>query len=162
MAEPGGWRPTAALGRAVGVGAGLLLAAVLLRRADLVVLAAPLVLGAALALTDRPTGRPAVGLVVPGDAVLEGGQTTVTATVSAADTLDVAAVVLTVPPWLAPVAGHPPPAAVVTVPAGSTAADPVRAAQHPLGPAPRSGRRPCTRRPRTACSAGGPSPARSG
>jgi len=135
----GGWRPTPAFGRAVGVGAGLLLAAILLRRADLVVLAAPLVIGAALALTDRPTGRPAVGLTVPGDAVLEGGETTLTATVVSSDTLDLAALVLTVPPWLEPVSGHLPPAAAVAVPAGPAVHVPfelrsARWGRRPVGP----------------------------
>lgn len=119
MADPAArWRPTAAYGRAVGAGAGLLLAAVLLRRADLVVLAAPLLLGAALALSARPAGPPAVTLAVPADALLEGGRATVTATVVAADAIDVAAVVLTVPTWLDPVRGPAPPAVVVPVAAG--------------------------------------------
>ncbi len=48
------------------LGAALLLLAVLLRRADLVVLAAPLVLGAALGLAARPVAGPAIRLRVPG------------------------------------------------------------------------------------------------
>jgi uncharacterized protein (DUF58 family) len=119
MADPAsGWRPTVALARALGAGAGLLLAAVLLRRADLVVLAAPLVLGAALALATRPTGRPRVALTVPAETLLEGGAATVTATVDAPDRLDVAALQLTLPPWLVPVNGPAPPVTATTVPPG--------------------------------------------
>ena len=49
----------------------------LLRRVDLVVLAAPLVLGAALGLAARPVAGPAIRLRVPADALLEGGRATV-------------------------------------------------------------------------------------
>ncbi|MFL6130721.1 MAG: DUF58 domain-containing protein [Mycobacteriales bacterium] len=121
MAERPGWRPTAAYRRAVGVGAGLLLGAVLLRRPDLVVLAAPLLVGSALALASRPTAAPTVRLSVPAEALLEGGRATVTATVSAPDDLDVAAVVLAVPLWLDPERGPVPPAAAVPVAAGGPA-----------------------------------------
>jgi uncharacterized protein (DUF58 family) len=120
--RPAGWRPTAAYGRAVGVGAGLLLGAVLLRRPDLVVLAAPLLVGTALALAARPAAPPAVRLSVPDQALLEGGRATVTATVAAPDGLDAAAVVLAVPLWLDPDSGRVPPAAAVTVVAGQPAA----------------------------------------
>jgi uncharacterized protein (DUF58 family) len=139
-AQPGGWRPTAALARATGVGGGLLLAAVLLRRADLVVLAAPLVLGAALALAGRPRHAPEVRLAVPARALLEGERFAATATVSSPDTLEVAAVMLTVPPWLPPAAGAAPPARAVTVGAGERVDVPIelRAARwgrRPVGPA---------------------------
>jgi len=119
MTAPGsGWRPTVALARALGVGAALLLGAVLLRRADLVVLAAPLVLGAALALSTGPTHRPTVGLEVPSDALFEGATTTITATVDSPDRLDVAALQLTLPPWLVPVTGLGPPTVATTVSPG--------------------------------------------
>jgi uncharacterized protein (DUF58 family) len=116
--RPAGWRPTAAYPRAVGVGAALLLGAVLLRRPDLVVLAAPLLVGAGLALAGRPTAAPSVRLSVPPHELLEGSRVTVTATVCAPDGLDVAAVVLTLPRWLDPVSGRLPAAAAVGVPAG--------------------------------------------
>jgi len=116
--RPAGWRPTGAYVRAVGVGAALLLGAVLLRRPDLVVLAAPLLVGAGLALAARPAAGPSVRLSVPAQALLEGGRATVTAIVDAPDGLDVAGVVLAVPLWLEPVTGPVPPAAAVAVPAG--------------------------------------------
>jgi uncharacterized protein (DUF58 family) len=122
VADLPGWRPTAAYGRAVGTGAALLLGAVLLRRPDLVVLAAPLLVGAALALAARPSAAPAVRLSGPQQALLEGGTVTVTATVSAPDGLDVAAVVLALPLWLDPQRGPVPPASAVPVAAGTPAA----------------------------------------
>ena len=111
------WRPTAALARAVVLGAALLLLAVLLRRADLVVLAAPLVLGAVVGLAGRPVAGPAVRLRVPTDALLEGGRATIVATVSAPDGVDVAAVHLELPPDLVAT----PDAAAVAVEAGDPA-----------------------------------------
>ena len=95
-----GWRPTAALARAVVLGSALLLLAVLLRRADLVVLAAPLVLGALLGLAGRPVAGPAARLRAPSDALLEGGRAAVVVTVTAPDGVDVAAVDLELPPDL--------------------------------------------------------------
>jgi len=134
-----GWRPTAALVRAVGIGAGLLLAAVLLRRPDLVVLAAPLLVGAAVALTGRPHAAPALEIQVPADALLEGGRAELSATVTAADGIDVAAVELLLPAGLAPDGGaavaravQVPPGVPVPVPL------PVRATRwgrHSVGPA---------------------------
>ena len=96
------WRPTAALARAVVVGAALLLAGVLLRRADLVVLAAPLLLGAGLGLAARPAAGPELTLAGPVDALLEGGRATVVATVDAPAGMDVAAVDVALPPGLRP------------------------------------------------------------
>ena len=55
----GGWTPTRAFGRAVLVVGLLLFGAVLLRRVDLVVLAAPFALGAALGRAGAgPRRRP--------------------------------------------------------------------------------------------------------
>lgn len=54
------WRPTASHVRASLVGCGLLVAAVLLHRADLVVVAAPLVVLAVWAGLTRPTSAPTV------------------------------------------------------------------------------------------------------
>jgi uncharacterized protein (DUF58 family) len=104
-AGPARWRPTAALARAVVLGAALLLIGVLLRRADLVVLAAPLLLGAGLGLAARPTQGPSLSLAAPTDALLEGGRATVTVTVDAPDGVDVAAVELALPPGLEPLTG---------------------------------------------------------
>ncbi|HST64010.1 MAG TPA: hypothetical protein VLM05_02380, partial [Mycobacteriales bacterium] len=60
-----GWHPTLALTRAVVLGGVLLLLAVLVRRPDLVVLAAPLLLGAGIGLAGRPTAGPRLSLAVP-------------------------------------------------------------------------------------------------
>jgi uncharacterized protein (DUF58 family) len=100
-----GWHPTMALTRAVVLGAALLLAAVLLRRPDLVVLAAPLLVGAGLGLAARPAAGPAVRLAGPADALLEGGRATVTVTVDAPGGLDVAAIELALPAGLEPISG---------------------------------------------------------
>jgi uncharacterized protein (DUF58 family) len=123
--EPGaGWRPTAALVRAVGVGGALLLAAVLLRREDLVVLAAPLLIGTVVAVSRRPSAAPEVDLSVPPAAVLEGERLTATVTIGTPDGIDVAAVVLQVPPWLRTADGRDPPARAVTVPGAGRIAVP--------------------------------------
>jgi len=93
----------------------LLLLAVLLRRADLVVLAAPLVLGAVFGLAGRPAAGPSIRLRVPRDTMLEGGRATVVASVTAPDGVDIAAVQVELPPDLvAPTA-----TAAVRVPPGS-------------------------------------------
>jgi len=98
--------------------AALLVAAVLLRRVDLVVLAAPLAVGAVLGLAARPRATPAVRLDVPTRALLEGDQVVPVATVESAEPLDAATVALTAPPWLAP--DGAPPARVLALPAGVT------------------------------------------
>jgi uncharacterized protein (DUF58 family) len=90
--------------------AALLLLAVLLRRADLVVLAAPLVLGAVFGLVGRPAAGPSIRLRVPRDTMLEGGRATITASVTAPDGADIAAVQLELPPDLVT------PTALVAVP----------------------------------------------
>ena len=73
----GPWTPTRALGRAVLLIGVLVLSAVLLGRADLIALAAPLALGVAFALRERPTQVPRVELAVPADPVAEGGEVAV-------------------------------------------------------------------------------------
>jgi uncharacterized protein (DUF58 family) len=68
----GHWSPTRALGRAVLVVGVLLFAAVLLRRTDLVVIAAPFALGAALGVWRRPEALPVVRVSVAAEALSEG------------------------------------------------------------------------------------------
>ena len=138
MSGPG-WRPTAALVRAVGLGGVLLLAAVLLRRVDLVVLAAALLLGAVLGLAGRPYAAPALAIRIPADALLEGGRAELAATVTAADRIDVAVVELPLPAGLTPDSGA---AVVRAVPVGPGVPVPVplsvratRWGRHPVGPA---------------------------
>jgi uncharacterized protein (DUF58 family) len=80
----------------------LLLLAVLLRRGDLVVLGAPFAIGAVLGLVRRPRGLPEVRLHIPAHALLEGDRLDSVVTVSAADPIDVASVVLLSSAWLVP------------------------------------------------------------
>ena len=127
---PPAWRPTAALARAVVLGAVLLLLAVLLRRADLVVLAAPLVLGAGLGLAARPIAgrRPAAGARRRAAARAAGPRSSRPSTRRTGSTSPRCAVAL--PPGPGPLTGA---AAVSSSPGddrGSTVAG------HPLGPAP--------------------------
>jgi uncharacterized protein (DUF58 family) len=99
------WRPTAALARAVVLGGVLLLLAVLLRRPDLVVLGAPLLLGAGIGLATRPSGKPTLTLAGPVDALLEGGRAAATATVDVPAGVDVAAVGIVLPAGMQPLSG---------------------------------------------------------
>ena len=72
-AEPAGeWRPTVLHLTAVGVGVLTALAAVLLHRPDLVVLAAPMLLVAARGALARPSGRPATAVLGASGDLLEG------------------------------------------------------------------------------------------
>jgi uncharacterized protein (DUF58 family) len=99
------WRPTAALARAVVLGGVLLLLAVLLRRPDLVVLGAPLLLGAGIGLATRPSGKPTLTLAGPVDALLEGGRAAAAATVDVPAGVDVAAVGIVLPAGMQPLSG---------------------------------------------------------
>ena len=87
------------------LGGVLLLLAVLLRRPDLVVLAAPLLLGAGIGLAARPTGVPALTLAGPVDALLEGGRAAAIATIDMPAGVDVAAVGIVLPAGLEPLTG---------------------------------------------------------
>lgn len=66
------WRPTPSLLAAVTIGGGLLILAVVVQRADLLVLALPLVATAAWAMCCRPSGHPAVRTYVEGSTPFEG------------------------------------------------------------------------------------------
>jgi len=68
------WSPTRAFGRAVLVVGLLLVTAILLGRADLVVLAAPFALGAALGIWRRPSRLPLVQAWLGADFIGEGGR----------------------------------------------------------------------------------------
>lgn len=71
--EPAGeWRPTVLHLTAIAVGVLTTLAAVLLHRPDLVVLAAPMLLVAAWGALARPTGRPATAILGASGDLLEG------------------------------------------------------------------------------------------
>jgi uncharacterized protein (DUF58 family) len=67
-----GWVPSRAFGRMVLLTGLLLVAAIFLRRPDLVVIAAPLAIGAALGLWRRPRSAPSVRVTTPTPAVSEG------------------------------------------------------------------------------------------
>ena len=98
------WQPTAALLRVSLLPAALAVLAVLTRRPDLLVVAAPLAL-AAVPLVRRPAGRPGARLGIGEPAVAEGA--TVRATVGLADVAgaQTATVVLSTPEWVRPAAG---------------------------------------------------------
>jgi uncharacterized protein (DUF58 family) len=97
-----GWAPTWALGRAVLLTGLLLIAAVLLGRVDLVVLAVPFALGTAYALRRRPTAAPLLEVATTDAHLVEGGPLAATVTVGNPDTVDydVAVVRARVSPWL--------------------------------------------------------------
>jgi uncharacterized protein (DUF58 family) len=78
-----GWVPTRAYGRAVLLTGVLLTVAALTGRFDLVVLAVPVAVSAALALSRRPLGGPTVGVSIVDPLAIEGGP--VTASVSLAN-----------------------------------------------------------------------------
>jgi uncharacterized protein (DUF58 family) len=69
---PALWQPTKAFGRAVLITGVLLVVAAVLGRFDLVVLAAPVALGAAFALTRRPTVAPTLEVAVGETVAVEG------------------------------------------------------------------------------------------
>ncbi|GIJ28603.1 hypothetical protein Vqi01_37650 [Micromonospora qiuiae] len=99
---PQQWAPTWALGRAVLLTGLLLIAAVLLGRVDLVVLAAPFALGTAYALRRRPTEMPEVQIEADEGHLVEGGP--VAGTISVGNpgpvSYDVAVLRTRVSPWL--------------------------------------------------------------
>lgn len=70
----GGWTPTRAFGRAVLFVGVLLLAGVFTRRPDLVVIAAPFAIGAAVGLWRRPHATPGVRLAVATQATMEAAE----------------------------------------------------------------------------------------
>ncbi|GHJ10119.1 hypothetical protein TPA0907_44860 [Micromonospora humidisoli] len=97
-----GWSPTWALGRAVLLTGLLLIAAVLLGRVDLVVLATPFALGTAYALRRRPTAAPQLAITAEDAQLVEGGDLAGAVAVGNPDTVpyDVVVVRTRVSPWL--------------------------------------------------------------
>ncbi|MFI7607177.1 DUF58 domain-containing protein [Micromonospora sp. NPDC049366] len=100
--EGAGWVPTRALGRAVLITGLLLVAAVVLGRVDLIVLAAPFALGTAYALRRRPVAAPQVWVGADDGHLVEGGELTGAVTVGNPDDVDYDVAVLRtrVSPWL--------------------------------------------------------------
>ncbi|MEV2237097.1 DUF58 domain-containing protein [Micromonospora sp. NPDC049891] len=99
---PPNWTPTWAFGRAVLLTGLLLVAAVLLGRVDLIVLAVPFALGTAYALRRRPVELPQVWISAAEDHLVEGGELAGTVTVGnpGAVPYDVAVLRTRVSPWL--------------------------------------------------------------
>ncbi|MEV0943782.1 DUF58 domain-containing protein [Micromonospora wenchangensis] len=97
-----GWSPTWALGRAVLLTGLLLIAAVLLGRVDLVVLATPFALGTAYALRRRPTAAPQLEITAGDAQLVEGGDLAGAVVVGNPDTVpyDVVVVRTRISPWL--------------------------------------------------------------
>ncbi len=102
QSAPTNWMPTWAFGRAVLLTGLLLIAAVVLGRVDLIVLAVPFALGTAYALRRRPVDLPRVWLSADEDPLVEGGAMTGTVTVGnpGAVSYDVAVLRTRVSPWL--------------------------------------------------------------
>lgn len=102
MPEPG-WRPTFALARAVAVVGMLLGLAVLFRKADLVVVAAPIMILTIIALRRRPSAVPSLGLHPAGQARSgsnEGQTVDLAIEVSTVDDVDVVSGKLLLPQLL--------------------------------------------------------------
>ncbi|MGV9978828.1 DUF58 domain-containing protein [Micromonospora wenchangensis] len=97
-----GWSPTWALGRAVLLTGLLLIAAVLLGRVDLVVLATPFALGTAYALRRRPTAAPQLEITAGDGQLVEGGELAGAVVVGNPDVVpyDVVVVRTRISPWL--------------------------------------------------------------
>jgi len=104
LAGPG-WVPTAALFRTAALGAGLALAAVLLRRPDLLYLAAPIVLAAALSLGRQAPSRPQAALTLSEDVPFEGGRLEAKVRVIAPGA-DLVAIAVPVTGWVQPAGGR--------------------------------------------------------
>src|SRR5262245_59301953 len=133
------WVPTRAFGRAVLLTGLLLVGAVFLRRTDLVVLAAPLALGAALGLWRRPTAAPAVQVTANTPTVSEGTELNASMTISNRGPIryDLVVARLRTSRWLSvehagrPYATAIPPGRTVGIDLGGRA---VRWGRHVLGP----------------------------
>jgi uncharacterized protein (DUF58 family) len=117
------WQPTAAVLRVSVLPAALAVLAVLLRRADLLVLVAPLAL-AAVPLVRRPGGRPRAALSVAQGWVPEGEPVPATVEVTGTDGAQTAALALATPDWVRPEPGTV--AAGVLRPAGDALVLPLR------------------------------------
>ncbi|MFF5291508.1 DUF58 domain-containing protein [Paractinoplanes globisporus] len=96
------WVPTRALGRAVLLTGLLLLLGVALGRVDLVLLAAPFAIGAAVGLRRMPRSAPELTISADEEHVVEGGHVDASVTVSNPDVIGYDLVVLRTrhSPWL--------------------------------------------------------------
>jgi len=98
------WQPTAALARVSVLPAAIAVLAVLARRADLLLIAAPLAL-AAVALVRRPSGKPRVALSLPQGTVNEDSRIRATLSISQAEGVQTVSYVLATPDWVHPPGG---------------------------------------------------------
>lgn len=98
------WRPTAALTRVSVLPAAIAVLAVLARRAELLMVAAPLAL-AAVPLVRRPAGRPRAGLSLPDRTVNEDSRVRATVSVDEAMAAQTIAYVVATPDWVVPLSG---------------------------------------------------------
>src|SRR3954453_7742384 len=95
------WRPTAALVRVSVLPAAIAVLAVLARRAELLVIAAPLGL-AAVPLVRRPAARPRVALSLPERTVNEDADVPATISITGTTGVQTVAFVLATPDWVLP------------------------------------------------------------
>ncbi|MEU4693379.1 DUF58 domain-containing protein [Actinoplanes sp. NPDC023714] len=104
MTEPSApvWLPTRALGRTVLLTGLLLLLGVILGRVDLVLLAAPFAIGAAINLHRRPRAVPEVTITADEGHIVEGGEVEAGLTVANPDAIgyDLVVVRARTSPWL--------------------------------------------------------------
>src|SRR3954447_10869255 len=98
------WRPTAALVRVSVLPAAIAVLAVLARRADLLLVAAPLGL-AAVPLVRRPAGQPRVALSLPERTVNEDADVPATVSITGTTGVQTVALVLATPDWVRPPSG---------------------------------------------------------
>jgi uncharacterized protein (DUF58 family) len=134
-----GWLPTRAFGRAVLITGVLLSVAALTGRFDLVVLAAPVAMGAALALSRRPAAEPTVEVSIVDSVAVEGGPVVARMSVANPGAVrhDFVLARLRTPRWVRLVYGdhpyvvHTVPGAVVDVDLSGRA---LRWGRHPIGP----------------------------
>lgn len=96
-----GWRPTAALGRALVLGAVGLALALVAGEPALVVLVAPFVVFAAIALVHRPTSAPAVSARIDQRTLPEGQGTTSRLTLAGTEDVEYVVRAPARPPYLA-------------------------------------------------------------
>jgi uncharacterized protein (DUF58 family) len=101
-ARAGPWTPTRALGRAVMITGVLVLLGVLFGRPDLVAIAAPLALGVAWGLRERPSQVPRLEIAVPADPVAEGSEVAITVRAGNPnwEPMDLAVVRIRHSPWI--------------------------------------------------------------
>jgi uncharacterized protein (DUF58 family) len=118
------WVPTRALGRTVLITGLLLVLGVALGRVDLVLLAAPFAIGAAVALRRMPRSAPELSIEADQEHVVEGGDVQATLTVANPDVInyDLVVVRARTSPWL-DLEDADRPHAIAVAPDGWTAVD---------------------------------------